>query len=95
MASERIQRQIDRLLDEAEQASDVEDWETVQDRVRRVLTFYSENVDSLAYAAVAERSLDDSFAIPSGSEAPPSTLEPFPSSFAPGRYEGKRFIGEG
>jgi hypothetical protein len=54
MASERIQRQIDRLLDEVEQASDVEDWETVQDRVRRVLTFYSENVDPLAYTAVAE-----------------------------------------
>ena len=37
MASDRIQRQIDRLLDEAEQASESEDWETVRNMVTELM----------------------------------------------------------
>ena len=37
MPSERIQRQIDRLLDEAEEAFLKEDWATVASRARAVL----------------------------------------------------------
>jgi len=37
MASERTQRQIDRLLDEAEEAITEEDWSTVGSRARAVL----------------------------------------------------------
>ena len=37
MVSERVQRQIDRLLDEAEQASENEDWATVANRAHWAL----------------------------------------------------------
>ena len=57
MASERVQRQIDRLLDEAEDASSGQDWETVQARAQHVLTFEPENPDGLAFLAAAERAL--------------------------------------
>ena len=46
VASERVQRQIDRLLDEIEQASESEDWETVRNRARRPLAFDPENADA-------------------------------------------------
>jgi len=57
MASERVQRQIDRLLDEAEEASSKQDWETVQARAQHVLTFEPENPDGLAFLAAAGRAL--------------------------------------
>ena len=46
MPSERVQRQIDAHLDEAEKAMWELDWETVLKRCRVVLTLYSENEDA-------------------------------------------------
>lgn len=43
MASERVQRTIDSLLDEAEQAVSRSDWAAVQDWARNVLTFDPNN----------------------------------------------------
>ena len=57
MASERIQRQIDRLLDEAEEASSNQNWEAVRARAQHVLTFEPENPDGLAFLAAANRAL--------------------------------------
>ena len=57
MASERIQRQIDRLLDEAEEAITSQDWTTVGDRARSVLRLDPGNQDALFYLAAAERDL--------------------------------------
>ena len=37
MATERIQRRIDRLLDQVEEAADQEDWEAVRRLSRQVL----------------------------------------------------------
>ena len=37
MASDRVHRQIDRLLDEAEEAITSQEWATVGDRARSVL----------------------------------------------------------
>ena len=48
MASERIQRQIDSLLDEADQAVANEDWPTVASRARAVLRMDPENSDGLS-----------------------------------------------
>ena len=79
MASERIQRQIDRLLDEAEQAITSEDWPTVASRVRSVLAIEPENEDAKAYLAVVERvigSTADPF-------SPQSEAEPLPNQPAP------------
>ena len=57
MASERIQRQIDRLLDEAEQAITSDDWPIVASRVRSVLANEPENGDAKAYLAGVERAI--------------------------------------
>jgi len=55
MASERLQRQIERLLDEADQAITNEDWSMVASRARAVLRIDPENSDALSYLAIAER----------------------------------------
>ena len=49
MASERVQRRIDRLLDEAEAAADEKDWPTVAEYVQMVLCVDPENRDALAF----------------------------------------------
>jgi len=104
MASERVQRQINRLLDEAEEAIARSDWALVHDRTQNVLALAPENSDGLAYLAAAERALSSSSA-PSSPPAPgfaaasPVSLTPAtqvePTSFANRRYEVKRFLGEG
>ena len=48
MANERIQRPIDSLLDEADQAVANEDWPTVASRARAVLRMDHENSDGLS-----------------------------------------------
>ena len=101
MASERVQRQIDRLLDEIEQASESEDWEIVRNRARRVLAFDPENADAQVFLAAADLSLGpgsppvtDPDPGPDGSVVPaPRPAQP--TSFANGRYEVKRLLGEG
>ena len=103
MASERVQRRIERLLDQIEQESDQENWQRVLDLVEQVLGFDSGNRDAAAFKSVAERRLSSTDAdphesIPSGTILSPS--ETFhamvqPTSFADGRYQVKKFLGEG
>jgi len=57
MPSERIQRQIDRLLDEAEEALSAGDWPLGQTLLRRVLARDPESSDANALLEVAERGL--------------------------------------
>ena len=57
MASERLQRQIERLLDEADHAITSEDWLTVASRARSVLRIDPENSDALSYLAISERDI--------------------------------------
>ena len=101
MASERIQRQIDRLLDQVEEAVELLDWHVVRSRAQAVLALDPENADAVTFLASAERALGGS---PSLTIAESVTSEPSaitvptddqPSSFAGGRYEVKRFLGEG
>ena len=97
MASERIQRRIDSLLDEADQAIADEDWTTVASRARSVLRLDADNSDALAYLAAAEPGAP-SFE-PGQPSSPPRPLQALspdqPTSFADGRYQVKRFLGEG
>ncbi len=101
MPSERVQRQIDALLDEAEGAIKQSDWAKVQERASQVLTLDPENADGLFYLSASARGLAtapaDSPVDPPAPEAsvqtPSST--PQPATFAGGRYEVKRFLGEG
>ena len=102
MATGRIQKQIDRLLDEAEQASADRQWEIVRDRAQHALTFDPENADAIAFLAAAERALGDleptEPAVSSAAGQSPSFSEAQrdqPTSFDDGRYEVKEFLGEG
>ena len=108
MASERAQRQIDRLLDEAEKASELEDWETVRNRASRVLAFDPDNADATVFLSAAERSLATSgypvtasgadpvvLVAPAASTSAPAGSTSAPASFANDRYQVKRFLGEG
>ena len=94
MASERVQRQIDRLLDEAEEAITSQEWATVGDRARSVLRLDPENSDALSYLAAANREPDESSSVHTRTSAP-TISDQQPTSFANGRYEVKRFLGEG
>ncbi len=101
MVSERIQRQIERLLDEAEDAFDQGDWSRLSDRANKVLLLDAENSDALSFLTAAERVLATSAPAPT-SQAPTSapTTTPIattdqPTSFANSRYQVKRFLGEG
>ena len=102
MVSERIQRQIDRFLDEAEEAVAQGDWNVVSDRSNKVLALDPDNADARTYMAAVLRSQGDSgdgAAPPSGPAEQASVIAPatvgHPSSFANGRYQVTRFLGEG
>ena len=102
MASVRLLRQIERLLDEADQAITKEDWSTVSSRARSVLAIDPDNSEGMAYLAAAQRALDTLSAAPTSqplSSTPNQvTLTGEPdhrASFANGRYQVKRFLGEG
>jgi hypothetical protein len=49
--SERMRRQVDRLLDHAEEAADRADWPVVRDRAEAVLRVEPGNADALALDA--------------------------------------------
>ncbi|MCH8987314.1 MAG: protein kinase [Chloroflexi bacterium] len=92
MTSERTQRRIDSLLDQAEEAIAQLDWPVVQSRAQAVIALDPANPDATNYLAAADRALNVS--------DPPSTIEPTtvsdqPSSFANGRYQVRKLLGEG
>ena len=57
MASDRVQRQIDRLLDEAEEAISKYDWEAVRQAAQAVLAISPDNDDAATFLASAVRAL--------------------------------------
>ncbi|MCI0860018.1 MAG: serine/threonine protein kinase, partial [Chloroflexi bacterium] len=95
MASDRIQRQIERLLDEAEDAFDQGDWDRLSDRANRVLLLDPENSDALSFLTAAERALATTARAPTSQPATPTAALVSPTSFANGRYQVKQFLGEG
>ena len=54
MPSERMQRQIDRLLDEAETAAAEKNWAYVAECARKVLTVDAGNEDAFGFLSMAE-----------------------------------------
>src|SRR5437899_1784510 len=94
MPSERVQRQIDRLLDQAEAAIERGDWALVRDRAGAVLRLDAGNEDALAYLAASDDpGRDDSLPNPQSEIATRQSAGP--STFCDGRYEVKKFLGEG
>ena len=57
MPSERVQRTIDQLLDEAERALAAGAWEQVRALCQRLLTIDPDNADALAFLSAAGRGL--------------------------------------
>ncbi len=96
MPSERIQRDIDRLLDEAGTAIAEGDWELVKRQANSVLALDPNNVDATSYQEAAARATGST----SESSEPSAPVAPAPqsdapSSFASSRYEVRSFLGEG
>ena len=101
MASERIKRRISILLDEADEAFAQRNWDVVQQRAQDTLALDPENQDALTFVAAAERALGTSVPPPnsptpdsSPTTAPAATTKEV-TSFANGRYQVQRFLGEG
>ncbi|MDP6713400.1 MAG: protein kinase, partial [SAR202 cluster bacterium] len=92
MPSERIQRRIEKLLDEADEAYAQQDWELVETTASSALGLDPENEDALAILAAKARMTGetDPFEKPS---SPAQTVET-PNTFANGRYEVGTFLGE-
>jgi ankyrin repeat protein len=57
MPSDRVQRQIDRLLDQAEEAIALRQWEDLRAHCEVVLNLDPDNSDATSYIALADRSL--------------------------------------
>jgi hypothetical protein len=98
VTSERIQRRIDSLLDEADAAAGRNDWETVRDRSDAVLAFDPDNADAKHYLEAALRRIQIAETEAASAEAAGTAgalSAPEPASFAGGRYQVKRFLGEG
>ena len=97
MATDRTQRQIDRLLDAAEEAFAETDWDRVRDTAGQALLLDPENQDAINFLGAAERALGRVVESPGTSETrsprPQEALQP--TSFANGRYQVKKFLGEG
>jgi tetratricopeptide (TPR) repeat protein len=93
MLTKRVQRRIDRLLDQAEEAADRRDWNVVQESAQMVLSIDPENSDAATLITMVQAS----------SEVRPikASVEPIqettdiPTAFADGRYVVDKFLGEG
>ncbi len=99
MASDRMQRRIERLLDEADEAISRFDWEAVNNGAEAVLALDPGNADGLALLAAVERAKGGAKpTTPSLAEdpgIPSAAVDAQPPSFANGRYQVKEFLGEG
>ncbi len=101
MASERVQRRIDRLLDQVEEAVDRLDWEGVRSRAQAVLALDPGNDDAINFLASAERAFTSSAPPPTSQPSastlatPPAVAPDQPTSFANDRYQVKRLLAEG
>ena len=98
MASDRLQRRIERLLDQIEQEADQQNWQVVFDLADEVIGLAPDNGDAQAFLAAAERRLSSTQSPKpeeSGPSESPLATGSQPTSFANGRYEVKRFLGEG
>src|SRR5487761_1551632 len=91
MPSERIQRQIDRLLDEADEAAVCLEWAMVRDRALAALRFDPGNADAQAYLTAAGQY---SAGVGDAEVQAASLPNAEPSAFVNGRYQVKKFLGE-
>ena len=79
MVSERSQRQIERLLDEAEQTVKSGQWDVVRARAQTVSARDPKNADALTFSAAAERSPGNPGAKPVAPSAAAQTATRLPT----------------
>ena len=88
MVSKRIQRHIDRLLNDADEGLTRFDWDAVRQRAEAVLRFDPAKIDALSFMRAANHDAGASDAPQTASHVP-SPGKPsgnVPTSFADGRY---------
>ncbi len=107
MPSERVQRQIDTLLDQAEEATRSGDWNRVLEFVAGALALDSENEDARSFKLMADKAMSawtgsagqpietDLPDIVASDPSDPSVPTDQPTSFASGRYTVSKLLGEG
>ena len=99
MPSERVQRRIDSLLDQAEEAVDGLQWDRVREISLSVLAADPDNEDGKTFLSMAAPHLGNIETVDSAvSQAPSQAATPdsaIPTSFANGRYKVTGFLGEG
>ena len=105
MASERVQRRIDRLLDQIEEAIEQRGLGHVRGLAQDVIALDRDNSDAGAFLEAAEQRLsapgpayldeDVQSASISGSQRPANHVSEQPTPFANGRYAVKLSLGEG
>ena len=101
MVTDRVQRRIDALLDEADEAISNSDWNLVRDKCDAVLRLHPGNEDAVAFLEAANRdtgvqteATQVEATSPAHAAVVPSAPS-HPSSFVAGRYRVERFLGEG
>jgi len=89
MPSERVQRRVDDLLDQAKRAVSDRDWATVQEIAEAVLIADSQNGDALVFIAMAQSALGLNTSVkPVARESSAELVDAVkPESFVDGRYE--------
>jgi serine/threonine protein kinase len=96
MPSERVQRRIDNLLDQAETAVESTEWDRVRELSDAVLRVDPDNEDAKSFLQIAgddhPSSAGEGNPMASVPSVGPSEV---PTSFANGRYEVKSLLGEG
>jgi tetratricopeptide (TPR) repeat protein len=97
VTSERTGRRIERLLDEAEQAMDQGDWRKVGALAAQILRLDPGNADAQSFLGASQRVPEVAGLLQAASlvEQRTDAVGTLPTSFAAGRYEVKRFLGEG
>ena len=99
MVSERIQPQIDGLLDEAEQAIRSHGWDVVRARAESVLRLDPGNTDALTFLEAAKRDFTVVGTESSNDATGPASSiqrgQVAATPFANGRYQVKEFLDEG
>ena len=100
MPSERVQRQIDAFLDNAEAALRDSEWQRAIEICRAILDLDQDNDDAKSYLSAAEKAVGSDGTAAETPAAPESRIDgespsTTPTSFANGRYEVTGFLGEG
>ncbi len=93
MLSERLQRRVDALLDQADESVNASDWTAVAEKARAVLAIDATNEDAAGFLKMAEANGVAPSSAPA--ETPILPTPTLPTSFVAGRYAVRRFLGEG